>query len=224
MNKNWSGWHNQYNDPRSGLVMRAELTHHALRKAMSLAPGAVSEPLDLVSMCAGEGRDLLPVLAAPGTGRRISATLIEIDPDIASRLSASASALGLSDVSVHVADAGLAESYRELPPAHVLLASGVFGNISDADVGATIRAIPAFLADGGLVVWTRSRRSAGTDTSQHIQARFEERGFECVSSDLTPDGAFRVAVHRFTGHARREDVPGDLRLFAFQTDPDNLSG
>lgn len=225
MSHNWSGWHGQYDDPRSTLIHRAQLTHRALHQAIDLAPGGAQDPLYLVSICAGEGRDLLPVLAAPRTERRISATLIEIDRSIASVLSASLKSLGLSNASVRIADAGLADSYMDLPPAHILLVSGVFGNIADVDVKTTVEALPTFLVADGLVVWTRSRRSAELDASQYVQACFAERGFECVGSDVTPDGTFRVAVDRIANRAaRQEGAPCNTRMFVFRTDPNNLGG
>ena len=53
---------------------------------------------------------------------------------------------------------------RARPPpasgaADLLLLCGIFGNIPDADVERTVAALPALLADGGTVIWTRHTRA-----------------------------------------------------------------
>jgi len=50
---------------------------------------------------------------------------------------------GLTGVEVRCADAGDLEAYAGTVPADLVLLAGVLGNISDADVRATIAALPA---------------------------------------------------------------------------------
>src|SRR5215510_4423574 len=64
----WLEWHRHYDDPNSPLVQRLALTHHALCRAFEVAPGDPEGVVQLVSICAGEGRDVLPVLANDTAG------------------------------------------------------------------------------------------------------------------------------------------------------------
>jgi protein-L-isoaspartate O-methyltransferase len=147
----------------------------------------------LLSICAGEGRDVLPVLAELDRAP-VRALLLEIDPTLAERARAAASDLRLNDVGVRVADAGATDSYLHESPAHVIMACGVFGNVSLKDVKRTVLVLPELLADSGVVVWTR----AGQQPSQIVRRYFLEGGFAERTFSGTPDGMFRVGLHQLT--------------------------
>ena len=73
----WVQWHERYEDPDSGLSRRLRLVRRHVAEALdTAAPG----PVRVLSLCAGEGRDLLGVL--PGHPRRedVTATLVELEP------------------------------------------------------------------------------------------------------------------------------------------------
>ena len=54
-------------------------------------------------------------------------------------------------------DAALTDHYAGMVPAYLVLACGVFGNITDDDVRRTIGYCTQLCAHGGTVVWTRGR-------------------------------------------------------------------
>ncbi|HEX3922635.1 MAG TPA: hypothetical protein VHY31_10150 [Streptosporangiaceae bacterium] len=76
----WLAWHAGYDDPSSGLSARLRRVQAWLARALDRAPPG---PLRLVSLCAGQGHDVIGVL--PGHPRRddVRAVLIEADPHIA---------------------------------------------------------------------------------------------------------------------------------------------
>jgi hypothetical protein len=176
-----------------------------LRRALAEAPRAGDGRLRLVAMCAGEGRDVLPVLAE-GDNAHVSGVLVEFDPDLAQKARGTAAELGLSGVEVRTADAGDLATYADLEPAHILLACGVFGNVTVADAHRTIAAMPALLAEGGLVIWTRGHfAEEPADPAEDLRSHFAASGFEEVSFTSPDDARFRVGVHRLTSR----------RLFTF---------
>jgi hypothetical protein len=78
-----------------------------MRRHLSLALDlAVAGPVRLVSLCAGQGHDVIGVL--PGHRRRgvVSAVLVEADPRNAELACSRAAAVGLDQVHVRQADAG----------------------------------------------------------------------------------------------------------------------
>ncbi|MEJ7831517.1 MAG: class I SAM-dependent methyltransferase, partial [Nocardioides sp.] len=158
------------------------------------------DDLSLVSMCAGDGRDTLPVLAATAPGTR--AVLVEIDEELAGAARRTAASLGLERVEVRTADAGTTDSYADAVPADVLLVCGVFGNVRDAEAARTVATLPMLLAGGATVVWTRGRRvdhdptEFPGDPSEHIRELFAAAGFEELSFVRPEDAGFRVGVHR----------------------------
>ncbi|TQM80487.1 putative methyltransferase [Saccharothrix saharensis] len=201
----WHGWHDDYDRPDSGLARRLRAVQEQVRAALDDSPPG---PLRAVSLCAGQGRDLLDVLADHPRRDDVRARLVELDPRNADV--AAARAAGLPGVEVLTADASLTDHYRDLVPADLVLVCGVFGNITDSDVERTVDHCAALCRTGGTVIWTRHR--GAPDLVPSICAWFEERGFERRwLSD--PDTGYGVGVHRFRAEPRPL-TPG-ARMFAF---------
>ena len=180
--------------------------------ALTEAPAGPDGQRRLISMCAGDGRDVLPVLARHPRGRAVRAVLAELDPELARRARETAAELQLPDVDVRTGDAGRADTYRGTAPAHVLLACGVFGNITGADVRRTVAALPSLLVPGGIVIWTRGRGDGGPDASARVADCFAEHGFHELAFTSPSDARFRVGMHRLDGTGS-QPVPD--RLFTF---------
>src|SRR5450631_4867626 len=103
--RDWRAWHDDYDVPGSSLARRLAAVQGRIREALDQAPPG---PLRAVSMCAGQGRDLIGVLASHPRGREVTARLVELDPhNAAAARAAAAAASGLSAVEVVTADAAL---------------------------------------------------------------------------------------------------------------------
>lgn len=202
MAKDWLEWHHHYDTPNSSIALRLADVQRDLRRALAEAPRGEDGIIYLISMCAGEGRDVLPVLAEENEGgRRVKAILVEFDEIMSQRARTAVADLGLSGVEVKTADAGTTETYRDLPLAQILLVCSVFGNITVADMRRTVATLPALLAIDGIVLWTR----AGHDPSLEVRRVFLDHGFTEMSFTSTADDMFRVGMHRLA------DRPADLR-------------
>jgi hypothetical protein len=205
----WVAWHEAYDDPSSALSVRLRWVRSHLSDAIDQAPAG---PIRLVSLCAGQGRDVIGVL--PGHPRRndVRAVLVEADAynaDVARRAAADH---GLSMVEVRQADAGLVASFADALPADVLLLCGIFGNVSDADIRRTVQASPALCRADATVIWTRHRRPP--DLTPQIRAWFAEAGLAEIAFDALDTDVFTsVGVNR-VGHAPAEAPPAG-RLFSF---------
>ena len=213
LGRDWQAWHAEYDDPASSLSRRLAVVRDELRGILAAAPG----PLRLVSLCAGDGRDTLPVLAEERAD--VDAVLVELDPLLADRARSTARELGLDRVGVRTADAGSTGAFADACPADVLLACGVFGNVPDREVAATVAALPSLLAAGASVVWTRGNRvprdptEVDGDPSEVVRGLFLAAGFEELSFVRPDDAGFRVGVHRWPGPTGGPR-PG-VRLFTF---------
>jgi hypothetical protein len=208
--RDWYAWHAPYDDPDSGLSRRLSWVRDRIRVALDEAPpGAVR----LISLCAGQGRDVLGVL--PGHPRRddVTARLVELDPRNTAVAAREAAAAGLRKVEVVTGDASRTSAYASLAPADVVLACGLFGNMSDAGIERMIGCCTQLCATGGTVVWTRGRQARGApDLVPRICAWFEERGFERVwVSD--PEYPECCGAHRFT--AVPAPLEPDATIFIF---------
>ena len=215
MTRDWVRWHSAYDDGTSALSRRLEVVRRDLRRALAEAPADHDGTQRVVSMCAGDGRDILPVLAEQDDPHRIRALLVELDPTLSGRARSTARDLRLKGVEVRTTDAGTIDAYPEGVPAHIVLACGVFGNISFADARRTIDALPSLMTAGGFVIWTRGTKD-GLDPSIGIRESLRTSGFHEVSFTAPAHDGFRVGMSRLEAEpdARRRPHRG-TRLFTF---------
>jgi len=192
-NVDWVAWHDSYDHPDSPLSRRLATVRRLISEALDRAPEG---PINIISACAGQGRDLNVAIAGHPRRGDTRARLVELDPRNAERARADATAAGLSGVDVVTGDAARTDNYIGYAPAHLVLMCGVYGNISDADVERTVGFCRQLTAAGGTVIWTRARWEP--DLFPRICDWYEERGFErlWVSEPVVGPG---VGVHRFAG-------------------------
>jgi ACT domain-containing protein len=190
--RDWHQWHEAYDEPGSVLARRLDAVQERVRIALDDAPGG---PIRILSMVAGQARDLIPVLATHPRRHDVTARLVELDPRNADAARSAIKDAGLTGVEVVVGDAALIDHYRDLAPADIVLVCGLFGNITDEDIEHTIRHVSSLTTRGGTVIWTRHRREP--DLVPQIVDWFAEEGFETLwISELTLDAG--VGAHRAT--------------------------
>jgi hypothetical protein len=233
----WVQWHASYEDPSSNLSLRLRAVQSMLRAALDeVGPrGGASgdthpERIRIVSLCAGQGRDVIDVVATHPRGSEVSALLVELDPALAAFARERAATAGVADrVRVVEGDASQCRSYIDADadadahpdagdsaalPADIVLVCGVFGNISPADITHTVQATRGFCVPGGHVVWTRHRRPP--DLTPAIRADFAAAGFSEVAFEA-PEGTIMTI-----GHHRLDAAPApfdpDQQLFDFVGD------
>jgi hypothetical protein len=209
--QDWVAWHRAYDDPESSLSVRLERVRRHIARALDQAPPG---PVQLISLCAGQGRDVLGVL--PDHPRRddVSALLIEADAQNADLAVQGAARAGLDQVRVRQTDAGVIASFADALPADILLLCGIFGNVSAADIRRTIDAAATLCADGATVIWTRHRRPP--DVTGEMRDWFAANGFDEVAFDaLQTESLMGVGVHRLV--RRSPGITGypQQRLFTF---------
>jgi hypothetical protein len=204
MTHDWRAWHEAYDHRGSPLARRLAVVQQCIAAVLDDArPG----PIQVVSMCAGEGRDLLDVLENHPRRADVAGRLVELDPELA----ATARTHAPATVEVLCADAGMAASYAGAVPADLALVCGVFGNITDADMMRTIDLLPTLCALQATVIWTRHRRPP--DATPGVRRRFAENGFEEVAFHAPEGTMFGVGMHRLTAPPR--PFRDDVRLFDF---------
>lgn len=206
--KDWYGWHRPYADSGSPLSRRLRLIQRHITAWLDDRPDPL---LTVVSICAGQGRDLLEVLATRADAGRVHARLIEYDRRNVAAAEASVRATGIANVTVLRADAGDLTSYIGTVPADLVLLAGVLGNISDADAHATISALPRLCAADATVIWTRTRRTP--DLTGAVRGWLDTAGFVERAFHAPDDVLFSVGVHQFLDRPQPLNPSG--RLFRF---------
>ena len=204
--RDWLEWHRHYDEPRSLLADRLAAVQGQIADALErAAPG----PVQAVSMCAGQGRDLLGVLADHPRRADVSARLIELDPrNVALARFASAGMVGIEVVQ---GDASTTTLYEGAVPADLVLVCGVFGHATNEDIRRIVDHLPMLGAAGATVIWTRGGRRP--DVRPAIRAWFAGAGFEEVAFVTGDDGSWGVGAHRLVAEPVRYQA--GVRLFTF---------
>lgn len=204
--RDWHAWHDRYDEPGSLLSRRLAVVQDRITRFLDTAPPG---DIKALSICAGQGRDLLGALEEHPRRADVTALLVELDPRNTSAARARAKELGLRRIQVVTGDAAETDHYLSHAPADLVLACGVFGNITAEDIQRTIAHCEALCRPGGATIWTRHRREP--DLVPQICDWFAESGF--TREYITEPGDFCVGVHRRTGRPRRL-VPG-ATMFTF---------
>ena len=202
-------WHRDYDDPQSSLAQRLRVVQQRLGEQLTAARAG---KLQLISMCAGQGRDVIPVLQRHPRGKEVAAALLELDPHNVARASQDAVSAGLHQIDVIEVDASTSDPYGRYVPADILLACGIFGNISDADLEGTVRNLSMLCAPGAAVIWTRHWKQP--EVISRIRNWFSESGFEDLGFDaLENERKMGIGVARL--RATPQPFRSGYRFFTF---------
>ena len=206
--RDYQEWHRQYDDPGSGVSWRLRTVQRHLHAALDRCDDRVR----ILSLCAGDGRDLLQVLAERDDSDRVSATLVELHPGLAEQARTGAAAAQLESVEVLTADAGCTDTYASAVPADIVLLVGIFGNITDADVHQTVQAAPQLCAAGATLLWSRGRQEV--DLNDDVRRWFGEAGFNELDY-ATHDSRSRPALGAMRYDGPPQVLQPGRRLFTF---------
>ena len=205
--KDWVAWHRDYDDPTSALSARRRQVTRLIRECLDNFGG---DTLRVLSLCAGDASDLTDALRGHPRAAHVAGAAIESDATLAARAAENLAATGAS-VDVLVVDAGATAHFVDRLPVDLLLLVGVFGNVSDADVERTIRAVPALCAPGAAIIWTRHRRDP--DLTPRIREWFDEVGCGFTAFVSPGTGQFAIGMERLTRPNPSAALPD--RLFQF---------
>ena len=194
--RDYQDWHHRYDDPNSGLSWRLELVRRHIGDALDRHPGETR----ILSLCSGDGRDVLGVLADRDDAGRVSAVLLELHPELAQQARDAAATAGLKQVDVRTVDASRVDAYRGATPADLILMVGVFGNIADADISRLIAFAPQLCRPGATLVWSRGRKFSrelpgvtSGDLNDEVRSQLKAAGFSEVAYE-THEGGGRPAL------------------------------
>ena len=204
----WAAWHAPYDDPGSPLSQRLGVVRAQVALGLDRAPAGT---VRLLSLCAGRGLDVLPLLPAHPRGADVRGRLVELD----ARNVEVARSLAAAGVEVVQGDAGRTDACTGAVPADLLLLCGIFGNVSDEHVERTVAAVPQLCGRGATVVWTRSTHPP--DLTPAVRRWFAAAGVVETAFVAEGAGGWSVGAGTFAGEPESL-VPG-RRLFTFSRRP-----
>ena len=207
---NWDHWYQAYADSPSLQARLRIVCQHLAATLGQCAPG----PIRVLSLCAGDGRDLIEVLPHHGRRADVRAWLIDAHPESIARGRRAAAAAGLQgQLQFRQGDAGQARSYADIGRVDVVIISGFLGHLHHEEARRLIASLPMLLEPGGWVIWSRHLvMNDGRGQVPTIQALLHQRAFAQAHVDTTAADGFAVGRARFTGAA----VPLDTQHVLFR--------
>jgi len=187
----WYAWHAPYDELVSPLTQRLARVQDHVRTFLDTAPAG---PLRVVSLAAGQSRDLLPLLIEHPRGQDVQARLVELDARNADFAEGAALSARLFQVEIVVGDAGLTDVFAGAVPAHLVLACGLFDTIDQAGIATTVAALPQLCAPDATVIWT-----GDPTTTPLVQALLGPAGL--TDEGVEETAGTTVGVARLTGPA-----------------------
>ncbi|HEX7166410.1 MAG TPA: hypothetical protein VF230_05445 [Acidimicrobiales bacterium] len=206
--RDYGAWHDSYDRPGSGLHLRLLVVQDLISRALDeLPPG----PVRVVSMCAGQGRDVVTVAGRHRRGGDMRGLLVEVDEALVRDARRRIEAAGCQGLAVVQGDAGVSDAYETAVPVDLVVACGIFGNIERADIQRTIELLPCLCAPGAWVVWTRAPEPP--EIIGDVVGWLEGAGFESVEVVVPGNRMFGVGAARFVGEP--QPFERGVRLFRF---------
>jgi hypothetical protein len=208
--KAWSGWPSRaYRKPR--FQERLQAVQEQFANCLEMAtPGKVQ----VISICAGDGRDVIGTLRTHRRRNDVEAWLVELDLQSVSEGAEHATREGLAD-SLHFlnADATDYTTYRDIAPADIVLACGVWGHVPAQERPGFVDALSQLCRPASMVLWTRGA-AASRERLLEIESLFASPEWRCLRTTLTGDRHWAVASYRYLGPQKQ--LPKVGRIFNFQ--------
>jgi hypothetical protein len=205
----WSNWP-AMSYRRASYVKRLKVVQDQFAASLTeREPG----PVRVVSLCAGDGRDVMGVLESHTRRADVTAWLVELDPKSVAAGVKARDEVGLSRNVIFIqGDATDFATYKDILPSDIVLVCGVWGHVRPEEQLSLVKALGKFCKPGGTVIWSRGLKR-GMERFTELQALFERNSFERVGESFTPDGKWGVCTHRYMG--KPVEVPTSGRIFNF---------
>ena len=114
-------------------------------------------------------------------------------------------------------------AYAGAVPADIVLACGIFGNITDDDIHNTVAHLPSLCAPNATVIWTRG--TFAPDLTPTIRVWFMEAGFTELDFVAIPDTTVGVGANRSPRRLTRSNPTFTSSRFSRgRSDPRDATG
>ncbi len=212
MSKDWFAWHDNYRT-RPRMRQRLQIVREYISTAINeFPPGKIT----VVSVCAGDSRDLIGTLFNHPRASDVYGRLVEIDSRLVEGGRSAAASAGLDgQLEFICGDATLSSVYQGVVPADLVLVCGVFGNVPETELPRLIQSLQYLCKTNGLMIWTRDLLTDGENRLAVIRELLQSGAFEEVSFKMTPMGNMGVGMHRYLGAGL--PLPDDDELFVFSS-------
>jgi hypothetical protein len=192
----WVKWHRSY-DTSSSMKARLELVQSQISSCLiEVLPG----PIRVISICAGDGRDIIGTLKNHSRRGDVHVRLIELNAELVEAGRRAAQFNGLVDqIEFFHGDATKSKAYRGSIPAEMVLACGVFGNVRTKHFPHLIGTLCSLCHSGSFLIWTRVLSRDGFQKVEKVRELLQRAAFEEVFCDFSDVANHFIGSHRYIG-------------------------
>jgi hypothetical protein len=206
----WNDWPQEVYQRQSYQQRLAKVQEH-FAECLDNAPRG---PVRVLSLCAGDGRDVIGVLSSHPRRFDVTAWLVESNwNSVAIGVRHAASAGLEKSVNFLCGDATLNVTYKNIAPAEIVLLCGVWGHVAANQRALLVDGIASLCKFEGAVIWTRGLVPKMSRLLE-IQSHFAGLAWNKVRLSTTPDQKWAIATYRYSGPLHQVSNSG--RLFRFQ--------
>jgi hypothetical protein len=212
MTKDWFAWHDNYRT-RPRMRQRLQIVREYLANCLNACP---SGKIQVISVCAGDSRDLTGTLYDHPRTADVQARLVEIDERLVECGRTAAEAAGLGEQLEFIqGDATISSVYEGAVPAAIVLLCGVIGNIPEEELPGLMETLTYLCKPEAFLIWTRDLFEDGENRLASVRAMLQNSRFEEVNFRMTLTGNMGVGTHRYLGQTL--PLPKDKQLFVFSS-------
>lgn len=207
----WIKWHRSY-DTSPSMMARLELVQLQISSCLTkLTQGSIR----IISICAGDGRDIIGVLRSHSRRQDARVHLIELNAELleAGRRAAQIAGIENQIEFIH-GDATKSRTYQGITPADLVLACGVFGNVRTRHISHLIFRLRSLCRSGSFLVWTRVLSRDGLRKVETIRDLLQQAAFEQVCLEFSDVTNHFIGSHRYAGIY--QPLTKKKRLFKFK--------
>lgn len=212
MTKDWFAWHDNYRT-RPRMRQRLQIVREYLVTCLNACPPG---KIQVISVCAGDSRDLTGTLYDHPRTADVQARLVELDERLVECGRTAAESAGLGEQLQFIqGDATISSVYEGAVPADIVLLCGVIGNIPEEELPRLMESLAYFCKPEAFVIWTRDLFDDGENRLALVRELLQKSGFEEVNFRMTLTGNMGVGTHRYLGQTL--PLPKDKQLFVFSS-------
>lgn len=206
----WNGWPEKAY-LREGYQQRLTAVQEHLCECLDDAPPG---PIRILSMCAGDGRDVIGAVRSHRRRKDVVAWLVELNSQSVELGKGYSVNAGLERSLQFInGDATSYSTYKSIGAADIVLVCGVWGHVPAHEKSMLVKAISTLCKPGGSVIWTRGT-SKGIARVREIESLFATNWWDKGRITYTPDATWAVATYRYCGPS--QELPADGQIFHFQ--------
>ena len=206
----WTEWHEEaYNDINSLPYQRTEIVKDLINKYLS----EIDKDIVVISIGAGQSRDILPVLIGRKDNDRITTYLIDTDIECLNYAKNYAKDNNIINVHIVDMDGSLVKNYKDIPKADLIIFCGMMTQKNTDEVKKLANNIKLICNKDAQIIW--SRHGYDKDYSTPFRNVFNENFYKELDFYISHKEPFFICRNIIMSNPLNIETKKDVKIFIF---------